>query len=193
MPSRVSGLFVIGYIILTVLIAQGLLQSQISQILWMAFIIAIFCSLEISDLISERIAYYKKSEYFNAMLCCGIKETRIINLEILWKSSRTHLVHKVVSLLGVVVLIQCSIDFIISIGLSTDVSLSNIPVTLGSLLAKLDSKQDILALGSMFINTSYIPKILFQHLQGVSIAFIIVFTLLCIYQISDGIVKHYDL
>ncbi len=183
----------IGYIFLTLLIAYGVLQSQSSQILWTAFVISIFCSLEIIDLITERIMHYRKSDYFYAMLCCGIKESRIINVEILWKSSLSHLFHKIVSLFGVVVLLQCSIDFIISVGLSTDVSLSNFPVTLGSLLAKLDSKQDILAVGSILLDPSYASQIFFQHLQGVSIAFIIVFTLMCVFQIADGLVKQYDL
>ena len=189
---QIVGLLV-GYIILTLLIAFGFLQSQLSQILWMAFIISIFCSLEVLDLITERIMHFRKSDYFHAMLCCGIKESRIINIEILWKNSLSHLLHKLVSLFGVAILLQCSIDFIISVGLSTEVSLSNFPVTLGSLLAKLDSKQDILALGSMLVEPSYASRILFQHLQGVSVAFIIVFTLLCVFQIADGLVRHYDL
>ena len=183
----------IGYIVLTLLIAYGVLQSQLNQILWMAIIISIFCSLEVVDLVTERIMQYRKSDFFPAMLCCGIKESRIINIEILWKNSFSHILHKLVSLFGVVVLLQCSIDFIISVGLSTDVSLSNFPITLGSLLAKLDSKQDILAMGSVIVDPSYASRILFQNLQGVSVAFIIVFTLLSVFQIADGLVRQYDL
>jgi ABC-type dipeptide/oligopeptide/nickel transport system permease subunit len=159
----------------------------------MAFVISILCSLEVIDLIGERIMHFRKSDYFDAMLCCGIKESRIINIEILWKNSLSHILHKLVSLFGVVILLQCSIDFIISVGLSTDVSLSNFPVTLGSLLAKLDSKQDILAIGSLLMDPANITQIFFQHLQGVSVAFIIVFTLLCMFQIADGLVRQYDL
>lgn len=183
----------IGYIVLTLLIAYEVLQSQLNQILWMTIIISIFCSLEVVDLVTERIMQYRKSDFFPAMLCCGIKESRIINIEILWKNSFSHILHKLVSLFGVVVLLQCSIDFIISVGLSTDVSLSNFPITLGSLLAKLDSKQDILAMGSIIVNPSYASRILFQNLQGVSVAFIIVFTLLSVFQIADGLVRQYDL
>jgi ABC-type dipeptide/oligopeptide/nickel transport system permease subunit len=183
----------IGYILLTLLIAYGVLQSQLNQILWMAFVISIFCSLEVIDLVTERIMHFRKSDYFHAMLCCGIRESRIINIEILRKNSLSHLLHKLVSLFGVVILLQCSIDFIISVGLSTDVSLSNFPVTLGSLLAKLDSKQDILAMGSVLLNPTYATQILFQHLQGVSVAFIIVCALSCVFQIADGIVRQYDL
>jgi ABC-type dipeptide/oligopeptide/nickel transport system permease component len=183
----------IGYIILTLMIASGIVQSQPAQILWTAFVISIFCSLEVTDLVTERIVHFKKSDYFHAMLCCGIKESRIINVDILLKNSMSHLLHKIVSLFGVVILLQCSIDFIISVGLSTDVSLSNFPVTLGSLLAKLDSKQDILAVGSTLTDPLYATRILFQHLQGVSVAFIIVFTLLCVFEVADGLVRQYDL
>ncbi len=183
----------IGYILLTWMIGQGILQSHASQILWMAFVISLFCSLEVIDLVTERIAYFRTLDYFHAMLCCGMKESRIINVDILWKSSRSHFLHKLVSLFGVAILLQCSIDFIVSVGLSSDVSLSNFPVTLGSLLAKLDSKQDILAMGSMVLDISYLPRILFQHLQGVTVAFVLVFTLVCIYQIADGLMKYYDL
>jgi ABC-type dipeptide/oligopeptide/nickel transport system permease subunit len=183
----------IGYIILTVFIEQEVLRSPFSQLLWMAWTISLFVFLEVVDLVRERIAYYNKLDFFQAMLCCGIKESRIINREILWKNSRAHLLHKMISLFGTTVFLQCSIDFIVSVGLSTDVSLSNFPVTLGSLLAKLDSKQDILAVGTVltdFANASTLP---FQHLQGISIAFVIVFTLVCVYKISNGLVARYKL
>jgi hypothetical protein len=183
----------IGYSLLTFWLAQGSLESSLIQIIWMTSIIGLFCSLEIIDLVTERIAYFKQLDFFSAMLSSGISEIRIINIEILGKSSRAHLMHKAVSLFGVAILLQCSIDFVISVGLSNDVSLVNVPTTLGSVLAKLDSKQDILALGSIISNPSYIPELFFQHLQGVSVVFLIVFTLLCIYQIADGIIQQYDL
>lgn len=183
----------IGYIILTIFIEQEILRSQLSQLVWMALVISVFVFLEIVDLVRERIAFYNKLDFFHAMLCCGIKEGRIINREILWKNSRAHLLHKMISVFGIAIFLQCSIDFIISVGLSTDVSLSNFPVTLGSLLAKLDSKQDILAIGTAFSSITNVPSLLFQHLQGTSIAFIIVFTLLCVYKISNSLVRRYNL
>ena len=183
----------IGYIALNFFMENDLMQSGAEQIFWMACVIGTLCSLEIIDLIGERIAYFKKSDYFHAMQCCGMKESRIINVEILWKSSSAHLVHKSVSLFGDSIFLQCSIGFIISVGLSNEVSLTNYPVSLGSLLAKLDSKQDILAVGSALINPSYLPHLFFQHLQGVSVAALIVFTLLCIYHIADGLIHSYDL
>ncbi len=183
----------IGYVILTIFIEDQILRSQFSQLVWMAFTISLFVFLEVVDLVRERIAYYNKLDFFQAMLCCGIKEGRIINRDILWKNSRAHLLHKMISVFGIAVFLQCSIDFIISVGLSTDVSLSNFPVTLGSLLAKLDSKQDILAVGSAFSSPTNALSLLFEHLQGVSIAFVIVFTLLCVYKISNGLVRRFNL
>jgi hypothetical protein len=73
------------------------------------------------------------------------------------------------------------------------VSLSNFPATLGSLLAKLDSKQDILAIGSALVNPSGLGDLFFRHLQGITVAFVIVFTLLCMHNISHGLVKHFRL
>ena len=87
----------------------------------------------------------------------------------------------------------CSIDFIISVGLSSDVSSVNLPVTLGSMLAKIDSKQDILAIGTVLLNPGYLPEIFTRHLQGVSVAFLIVFTLLCVHKISDAVAKRFSL
>jgi ABC-type dipeptide/oligopeptide/nickel transport system permease subunit len=183
----------IGYVILTILIEQEMLRGQFAQLVWMAFAISVFVFLEVVDVIKERIAYYNKLDFFQAMLCCGIKEGRIVNREILWKNSRAHLLHKLVSIFGIAVFLQCSIDFIISVGLSTDVSLSNFPVTLGSLLAKMDSKQDVLAVGSVFSSLSNATSLLFQHLQGISVAGTIVFTLFCVYKIANGLVKRHNL
>lgn len=183
----------IGYVVLTLLIEREVLQSRIAQLAWMACSISLFVFLEVADLVRERIVYYNKLDFFPAMLCCGIKEGRIINREILWKNSRAHLLRKMISILGIAVFLQCSIDFVVSVGLSTDVSLSNFPVTLGSLLAKLDSKQDILAIGTAFSSPSHAQALLFEHLQGISIAVLIVFTLLCVYKISNGLVRRYNL
>ena len=69
----------------------------------------------------------------------------------------------------------------------------DLPVTLGSLLAKIDSKQDILAIGHALTHWQYFPKLAFEHLQGITIAGLIVFTLLCIYQIADGYGRRHRL
>jgi ABC-type dipeptide/oligopeptide/nickel transport system permease subunit len=182
-----------GYIILTTFIQREILLSTTALLFWMAFVISVFVFLEVSDLIRERIEHFNKRDFVPALLCCGVKESRIINIEILWKNSRAHLLHKLVAIFGISIFLQCSIDFIISVGLTTDVSSTNFPSTLGSVLAKMDSKQDILAVSTVLVNPSYLPNLLTNHLQGISVAFIIVFTLLCMYQISNGLVKRYEL
>ena len=182
-----------GYVVLTLLIQQEILQSPPLQVLWMAFTITAFTFLELADVIRERIDFYRRSDFFNAMLCCGIPESRIVNIEILWKNGLAHVLQKLIATFGMAIFLQCSIDFIVSVGLSREVALSNFPVTLGGLLATLDSKQDILAISTFLTNPGYIVRLATTHLQGISIAFMIVFTLLCVYKVSNGIVRRYRL
>ncbi len=180
----------LGYVILTLLIRGDVLRQQASQLVVMALIISVFVFLEVTDLIRERIRHYRKLDFFDAMLCSGVREARIINLEILWKNSRAHLLHKAIHIFGATVFLLCSVDFIISVGLSTDVSLSNFPPTLGGLLATMDSKQDILAISTVLTDPLALPDLFFEHLQGISTAFTIVFTLLCMYRISSHFVAR---
>jgi hypothetical protein len=182
-----------GYVVLTIFIEREVLQNQYIQLFWMSFVISLFVLLEVVDLVRDRIRYFATLDFYPAMLCCGIRESRIVNVEVLWKNSRAHLIHKLIAIFGSAIFLQCSIDFIISVGLSTDVSSSNFPVTLGSLLAKMDSKQDILAIGSLFGEAGSVGRLFTEHLQGVSVAVVIVFTLLCVYQISNGFVKRHSL
>ncbi len=178
-----------GYVMLTLLIHEEILRRQVSQLLWISLVISLFVFLEVADLIRERIDHYRKLDFFDAMLCSGVRQSRIINIEILLKNSRAHLLHKLIQIFGATVFLLCSVDFIVSVGLSTDVSLSNFPPTLGGFLAKMDSKQDILAISTLFSDPSYFPRLLFEHLQGISTAFVIVFTLVCMYNISRAFVK----
>ena len=158
----------------------------------MAFSIATFQFLEIMDLLVERIDFYRKTDFFNALLVCGVKELKIINKEIFLKSSRGHILNKLIALFGSTIFLQCSIDFILSIGLSTKISSVNFPLTLGNLLARIDSKQDILAIGHTLMNPTYFSNLFFEHLQGITIAFVIVFTLLCIYKISNALMERLE-
>jgi ABC-type dipeptide/oligopeptide/nickel transport system permease subunit len=183
----------IGYVVLTILLHGEIIRSSFVQLLWIACCTAIAVFLEVSDTVRARIDYFRRSDFVDAMLCCGMRESRIINVEILWKNSRSHLLHKAIAIFGVSIFLQCSIDFIVSVGLSTDVSLINFPTTLGNLLANADSKQDILALSNLFTRPGYLPDILVQHLQGISVAFCIVFSLLCIYKIANGFVRRHRL
>lgn len=183
----------LGYIVITVQIQSGALQRPAAVIPVIAAVISLFVFLEISDLVRERIAYFRKRDFYNAMLVCGIPEWQIVNREILWKNSLAHLFNKLISIFGVTIFLLCSIDFIISVGLSGNVSSVNLPATLGSLLAKIDSKQDILAIGHALTHPGYLPRLFFEHLQGITVAFLIVFTLLCIYKIANGFARRYEL
>ena len=190
-PQIVGILF--GYILVAYLIGKGILKSNLVIFPLLACIMSLFIFLEVVDLMRERIDYYKKLDFYHAMLVCGIPERRIINFDILWKNSRIHIFNKLISVFGIAVFLQCSVDFIISVGLSTGVNSVNLPTTLGSLLAKIDSKQDILAIGHTLTHPGYIGNIFFGHLQGVTVAFLIVFTLLSIYNISNGYAERHRL
>lgn len=190
-PQIVGVLF--GYVFISYLVEKGILHSNFVIFPLLASIMSLFIFLELVDLMRERIDHYKKLDFYNAMLVCGISENRIINFDILWKNSRIHIFNKLISVFGIAVFLQCSVDFIISVGLSTAVSSVNLPITLGSLLAKIDSKQDILAIGHTLTHISYLPNIFFEHLQGVTVAFLIVFTLLSIYNISNGYAERHRL
>ena len=182
-----------GYVILTLLIHQGVLISQLSILFFMAFTITLFVFLEVFDLLHERISYFSRRDFFDAMRVCGISERYIINREIIWRSSRIHIINKLIAIFGISIFLLCSVDFIISVGLSTDVSSVNLPVTLGSLLAKIDSKQDILAIGHTLSHWNYIVRLPFEHLQGITVAFTIVFTLVCLFQIGNGYARRHHL
>jgi len=183
-PQIVGILF--GYIAVTYLITGNQLTNKWLILISMAFVISVFIFSEMIDLIRERINHFKKLDFYNAMRVCGISENRIINFDILWKNSRIHILNKLIAVFGSAIFLQCTIDFIISVGLSTRVSSVSLPATLGSLLAKIDSKQDILAIGNTLSDPGYFSHIFFEHLQGVTVAFLIVFTLICIYKISNG-------
>ncbi len=180
-----------GYVVITLMTSNEMLASRAVINLLMALVTALFVFQELVDLIRERIDHYSKLDFVNAMLCCGVKESRIINIDILWKNSMVHVTNKLIALFSVAIFLQCSVDFIISVGLSTEVSPVNLPPTLGSILAKIDSKQDILAIGYTLTHPRYIGNLFFQHLQGITTAFLIVFTLLSIYRISNGFSRRH--
>jgi ABC-type dipeptide/oligopeptide/nickel transport system permease subunit len=183
----------IGYVIVTGLTLNEALTSDTSRILATSLVTALFVFQEVVDLIRERIRHFESLEFVSALLVCGVPSRVIINREILLKNSMAYIVQKSVALFGRAIFLICSIDFIVSVGLSSEVSLSNLPVTLGSMLAKLDSKQDILAIGSALTDARVIPTLFVEHLQGISVAFLIVYTLLCVYRIANGLMERYRL
>jgi hypothetical protein len=183
----------VGYAVITTLILRGTLPSPLVQIVFTSLITSLFVFQEVVDLILERVRHYEQLEFVNALLVCGVPPRVIINEEILLKNSLAHVIQKSVSLFGRAVFLICSIDFIISVGLSTEMNLVNLPTTLGSMLANLDSKQDILIIGSFVTDPSKIGSLFFEHLQGVSVAFLIVYSLLCIHRIAGGMMERYRL
>jgi hypothetical protein len=183
----------IGYVFVTGLTLNETLTSDTSRILATSFVTALFVFQEVVDLIRERIRHFESLEFVSALLVCGVPSRIIINREILLKNSMAYLMQKSVALFGRAIFLICSIDFIVSVGLSAEVSLSNLPVTLGSMLAKLDSKQDILAIGTALTDLRVVPTLFVEHLQGISVAFLIVYTLLCVYRIANGLMERYRL
>ena len=183
----------IGYVLLTVLIAHDIIREPGLQVAWTALLISLVTFTELVDVILERIEHYRRSDFYNALLVSGMREARIVNVEILWTNSLAHILHKLIQTFGMAIFLQASIDFIVSVGLSTDVSLSNFPATLGNLLATIDSKQDILAISVLFDDFSYITTLPFRHAQGLSVAFLIIFTLYCVYRLGNVLVKRHHL
>jgi ABC-type dipeptide/oligopeptide/nickel transport system permease subunit len=190
-PQIVGILF--SYIAIATLVDKGFLHGNAIVFPILAFSTSLFIVVEMVDLMRDRIEHFKKLDFYNAMRVCGIAESRIINFDILWKNSRIHIFNKLISVFGSAIFLQCSVDFIISVGLSTDINPVSLPVTLGSLLAKIDSKQDILAIGNTLFNPAYLPNLFFQHLQGMTVAFLIVFSLCCINNISTGYAERHRL
>jgi ABC-type dipeptide/oligopeptide/nickel transport system permease subunit len=190
-PQVVGVLF--AYVGITLLVESSVITAKAPTMLVMAACMSVFIFLELVDLMRDRIDHFTKLDFYSAMRVCGIPEGRIINFDILWKNSRLHILNKLIAVLGYAVFLQCSVDFIISVGLSTDVSETALPVTLGSLLAGIDSKQDILAIGYTLTHPGYAGHLFFEHLQGMSVAFCIVFSLMSIYHIANGYAERHRL
>ncbi len=186
---QVIGLL-IGYSLLTVLIRTETLRNTFWMMAWMSSCLALVTAAEFAELFRERIGFFRQKDFFPAMRVCGLSEFRIINRDILWYNSRAFLLQKGVSLFGVVLFLQCSIDFIISVGLANDISSANFPSSLGSVLARMSSKQDILAIGMSLADPSSVPALFTEHLMGISAAALLVWTLICIFQIAHELTQR---
>ncbi|MFH0920676.1 MAG: hypothetical protein V1913_09960 [Fibrobacterota bacterium] len=188
---------VVGVLFCYVLIAQGieggLLRARAFIFPLMSACMSLFIFVEMTDLLRARIAHFRRLDFYNALRVCGVPEGRVINFDILWKNSRVHILNKLISVFGMAVFLQCSADFIISVGLSADVNAVNLPVTLGSLLAAYDSKQDIQAIAMIFSDPLYFFKLFTTHLQGVTVAFLIVFSLFAVDRISGEYAERHRL
>ena len=190
-PQIVGVLF--SYVGITLLVEGSVITSRPLIMTVMAASISVFIFLELVDLMRDRIGHFTKLDFYSAMRVCGVPEVRVVNFDILWKNSRLHIMNKLIAVLGYAVFLQCSVDFIISVGLSTDVNETLLPSTLGSLLAAIDSKQDILAVGYTLTHPDYAGHLLFEHLQGLTVAFCIVFSLVSIYHIANGYAERHRL
>jgi len=190
-PQIVGVLF--SYIGITLLVEGSVITSKSLIMITMAVCISVFIFLELVDLMRDRIDHFTRLDFYSAMRVCGIPEKRVVNFDILWKNSRLHILNKLIAVLGYAVFLQCSVDFIISVGLSTDVNETALPATLGSLLAAIDSKQDILAIGYTLTHPDYAGHLFFEHLQGMTVAFCIVFSLVSIYHIANGYAERHRL
>jgi ABC-type dipeptide/oligopeptide/nickel transport system permease subunit len=190
-PQIVGILF--AYVGVTLLVQDGIVTSRLPLFVIMALCMSVFIMPEVADLMRDRIEHFRRLDFYSAMRVCGIPERRIVNFDILWKNSRLHILNKLIAVLGYAVFLQCSVDFIISVGLSTNVNETSLPPTLGGLLASIDSKQDILAVGYTLTHPAYAPNLFFEHLQGLTVAFLIVFSLFCIYNVANGYAERHRL
>jgi hypothetical protein len=190
-PQIVGVLF--AYIGITLLVEGSVITTNAFVMVIMALSISVFIFLELVDLMRDRIDHFTRLDFYSALRVCGIPEKRVVNFNILWKNSRLHILNKLIAVLGYAVFLQCSVDFIISVGLSTDVNESALPATLGSLLASIDSKQDVLAIGYTLTHPGYAGHLFFEHLQGMTVAFCIVFSLVSIYHIANGYAERHRL
>jgi len=96
----------VGYVVLTALLHEEIVRSISVQLLWISGVISLAVVLEVVDTVQARIEYFRTLDFVDAMLCCGISESRVINIEILWKNSRSHLLHKVIAIFGISIFLQ---------------------------------------------------------------------------------------
>jgi len=121
-----------------------------------------------------------------------MREARIVNVEILWTNSLAHILHKLIQTFG-----WPSFSRRASTSSSPwavdRCQPQQLPGHARNLLATIDSKQDILAVSVLFDDFSYITTLPFRHAQGLSTAFLIIFTLYCVYRLGNALVKRHHL
>ncbi len=168
-------------------------NNELAQMLWLVFSLSIIYANDFFIEISNRIQYFKKNEFYNASLILGISERKIIIKDILISNSKNHLLNRIILVFSSMIFLFSSVDFIISVGLSTNLSLAELPKTLGNILASLDSKQDILAISMLIKNPLYLSEILTTHLEGITAASILILTLISSYKISNSLIQKMKL
>ncbi|NUQ80968.1 MAG: hypothetical protein HUU10_05085 [Bacteroidetes bacterium] len=176
----------LGFIILTLLIQADWLTSPTLILTGMGLTVGLVMFHEFTDMLNDRIAAFEQTDFVHASRVAGVPDRVLILIEIWWRNSRPHLINKLISGTGLTIFLLCSIDFVLSVGLSQTVSAVNFPPTLGSMLAHIDSKQDILSIGVLLSDPTYFWPMITRHLQGLSVAFLITFTLVCWFRIGNG-------
>lgn len=186
-------LLLVGLMVMTVAIQNEWLTGSFFILLGFSFLISFVVVPDVTDMLLDRITYFRQSDFVSAMRLSGISDHRILNIDIIWKNGRLHLLNHSVIIFSTSVFLLCSLDFILSVGLSTSVSAVNFPHTMGSVLAKMDSKQDILMISTVLSNPSYIGDLFIRHLQGISTAGLIVFILITLNQLGNAIAGKFKL
>ncbi len=161
--------------------------------IWLSFVISLVFLNDAYDEMQNRINFYRQTDFFNASLVAGIPLGKIVNRDILWRNSQPYLVNRAVNIFTASVFLLCSVDFIISVGLTNEINLASLPVTLGNVLANITAKEDILAVREIFVNPLYITELFTKHLEGISAAILLLLTLISGFKISNGLIKKNNL
>lgn len=178
------------FLILTLLVTSEMITGKFGVLTGFGISVGLVIFYEFSDMLLERVSWFEQSDFVNASRTAGVPDLHLLFVEIWWRNSRSHLINKLISGFGATLFLLCSIDFVLSVGLSSSVSAINFPPTLGSLLAHIDSKQDLLAVGILFSDPGYFPQLFTRHLQGFSVAFLIIFTLACLFKIGASYTRR---
>ncbi len=161
--------------------------------IWLSFVISLVFLNDAYDEMQNRINFYRQTDFFNASLVAGIPLGKIVNRDILWRNSQPYLVNRAVNIFTASVFLLCSVDFIISVGLTNEINLASLPVTLGNVLANITAKEDILAVREIFVNPLYITELFTKHLEGISAAILLLLTLISGFKISNGLIEKNNL
>jgi len=182
-----------GFLILTLLVTSEFMTGKTAILTGFGITVGVVIFYEFSDMLLERVTWFEQTDFISASRTAGVPDTHLLFIEIWFRNSRPHLINKLISGFGATIFLLCSIDFVLSVGLSSSVSPINFPPTLGSMLAQIDSKQDILSVGILLSDPLYFPSLFTRHLQGLSVAFLIVFTLACTFKMGNAFTRRHRL
>ena len=107
--------------------------------------------------------------------------------EFLIRNSKPHLIQKFAAGIGAALFLQISADFIVSVGLTENIHLVELPQGIGSQFARSEAKEDILAISRIFSDFEILIELPFRHLFGVSLAFVTSVSLFIFSRIAEKI------